>query len=279
VSTAPETGPIRRILLAIDGSPHSLAAMQAAVDLSAGLDAELIAVFVEDLNLLRMAQLPIASEVSHYTASIHRLKPERIRRQLKAQAAQARSALARQARLQRVAWEFLVLRGDISLELLAKAEGADLMILGKAGWSRGRRVGSTTRLVIRDAPSFVLILQHGAHWARPVVLVHDGSPSSQRGLDVAQVLAEQSGQPLTVMIVARKDADALDLERGVVARLGLDASDVSFFRVLASRSDDLARLVRNMDCLLILPANLPGMEGDPLIDFVDGFEGPVMVLR
>jgi nucleotide-binding universal stress UspA family protein len=131
-------GSIKRILLAIDGSPHSLAAMQAAVDLSAGLKAELVAVFVEDLNLLRMAQLPIASEVSHYTASIHRLPPERIQRQLRAQASQARAALARQARRQAVDWEFIVLRGDISLELLAKAEGADLMIMGKAGWSKTR---------------------------------------------------------------------------------------------------------------------------------------------
>jgi nucleotide-binding universal stress UspA family protein len=279
MSTAPDAEPIQRILLAIDGSPHSLAAMQAAVDLSAGLDAELIAVFVEDLNLLRMAQLPIASEVSHYTASIHRLKPERIRRQLKAQAAQARSALARQARVQGVVWEFLVLRGDISLELLAKAEAADLMILGKAGWSKRRRIGSTARLVIREAPSFVLVLQHGSHWARPVLLVYDGSPLSQSGLKVAQVLAEQSGQPLSVMTVARKKSDAMDLEQDVVARLGVDAADVSFYRVLASRSEDLARLVRNMDCLLILPANLPGMAGEPLIDFVDSLEGPVMVLR
>ncbi len=200
-----KAGPIRRILLAIDGSPPSLTAMQAAVDLSAGLDAELVAVFVEDLNLLRMAELPIASEVSHYTASIHRLPPERIRRQLKAQASQARAALARQARRQAVAWKFIVLQGDISLELLAKAESADLMILGKAGWSKARRMGSTTRLVIREAPSFVLVLQQGVPWARPVLLVYDGSPAAGRGLEVAQVLAEQSGHPLSVMSVARDE--------------------------------------------------------------------------
>jgi nucleotide-binding universal stress UspA family protein len=271
--------PIKRIVLAIDGSPHSLAAMQAAVDLSAGLKAELVAVFVEDLNLLRMAQLPIANEVSRYTASIHRLPPERIRRQLRAQASQARAALARQARRQAVDWEFIVLRGDISLELLAKAEGADLMIMGKAGWSKTRRMGSTTRLVIRQAPSFVLVLQQGVHWARPVLLVYDGSPASERGLDVARELAEQSGHPLSVMTVAQDEAGAARLERAVVAELAGEAEDVSFFRVLAARSEDLARLVESMDCLLVVPANLPGLEGDPLIDFVDGLEGPVMVLR
>jgi nucleotide-binding universal stress UspA family protein len=274
-----KVGPIQRILLAVDGSPHSLAAMQAAIDLSQGLDAELIAVFVEDLDLLRMAELPIASEVSRYTANIHRLKPERIRRQLKAQASQAKAALARQARRQGVAWEFLVLRGDISLELLAKAEGADLMILGKAGWSKTRRMGSTTRVVIQEATHFVLILQQGAHWARPVLLIYDGSQVARRGLKVAQLLSEQSGHPLSVMTVAKHASQAETLEREVVADLGADAKDATFFRVLAARSDDLARLVKNMDCLLILPAALPGLQGQPLIDFVDGLEGPVMVLR
>lgn len=274
-----QAGPIRRILLAIDGSPHSLAAMQAAVDLSSGLNAELVAVFVEDLNLLRMAQLPIAREVSRYTASIHRLPPERIRRQLKAQASQARAALARQARRQAIAWEFVVLQGDVSLELLSKAEGADLMIVGKAGWSKARRMGSTARLVVLRAPCLTLVLQQGMTWAQPVLLVYDGSPAAQRGLEVAQVLAEQSGQPLSVMTVATEQAGAERLEQGVIEELGAEAEEVSFFRVLAARSEDLARLVKGMECLLILPANLPGLEGDPLIDFVDGLDGPVMVLR
>lgn len=278
--TSPEmAGPIRRILLAIDGSPHSLAAMQAAVDLSAGLDAELVAAFVEDLNLLRMAELPIASEVSRYTASIRRLQPERIRRQLKAQASRARAALARQARRQAVAWQFIVLQGDISLELLARAEGADLMILGKAGWSKARRMGSTARLIVRRAPGFVMVIQQGVRWSKPVLLVYDGSEAAQRGLDVARVLSEQSGQTLSVMTVARDEVGAGRLQQSVVDALGRDAADVSFFKVLAARSVDLARLVEHMDCLLIVPADLPGLAGEPLIDFLDGLEGPVMVLR
>ena len=44
---------IRRILVALDTSPHSQAAMEAAIELAARFEAELAGMFVEDVNLLR----------------------------------------------------------------------------------------------------------------------------------------------------------------------------------------------------------------------------------
>ena len=44
---------IRRILVALDTSKHSLAALEAADELAAWLKAELFGLFVEDINLLR----------------------------------------------------------------------------------------------------------------------------------------------------------------------------------------------------------------------------------
>ena len=46
---------IRRILVALDASPHSQAALQAASELAAALKAELVGIFVEDVNLLHLA--------------------------------------------------------------------------------------------------------------------------------------------------------------------------------------------------------------------------------
>ncbi|MBK7177644.1 MAG: universal stress protein [Chloroflexi bacterium] len=56
---------IQRILVALDASPHSLAALEAAIDLAERLDAELQGLFVEDINLLRLAQLPFARELRY----------------------------------------------------------------------------------------------------------------------------------------------------------------------------------------------------------------------
>ena len=46
---------IRRILVALDSSPHSMAALETAVELAANLGARIIGLFVEEANLLRAA--------------------------------------------------------------------------------------------------------------------------------------------------------------------------------------------------------------------------------
>ena len=54
----PQKPQMRRILVAVDASPHSLAALDAALRLAADLEAEIIGLFVEDINLLRLAGMP-----------------------------------------------------------------------------------------------------------------------------------------------------------------------------------------------------------------------------
>ena len=54
---------VRRILVALDASTQSLAALRTAVTLAAELGAELEGLFVEDTNLMRMAMLPVARRV------------------------------------------------------------------------------------------------------------------------------------------------------------------------------------------------------------------------
>ena len=65
---------IRRILVALDASRHSLAALEAASELAEALKAELVGIFVEDVNLLYLAGLPFAREV-RYLSGVDRPLP------------------------------------------------------------------------------------------------------------------------------------------------------------------------------------------------------------
>ena len=48
--------PFRRVVVAVDGSPTSLAALEATAELAAVWGAEVVGLFVEDASLLKMAQ-------------------------------------------------------------------------------------------------------------------------------------------------------------------------------------------------------------------------------
>ncbi|MGI9243387.1 MAG: universal stress protein, partial [Verrucomicrobiales bacterium] len=58
----------RRILIGLDSSPTSLRGLAAAAEMAARLDAELVGLFVEDDNLLRLARLPQSYEIGMQSA-------------------------------------------------------------------------------------------------------------------------------------------------------------------------------------------------------------------
>ncbi|HHP7234546.1 MAG TPA: universal stress protein, partial [Desulfobacterales bacterium] len=77
---------IERILVALDASPASVSALQTAVELAARLGARLVGLFVEDMNLLRVTQLPFAREISLFSPWFRRLESGELERQLRVQA-------------------------------------------------------------------------------------------------------------------------------------------------------------------------------------------------
>jgi nucleotide-binding universal stress UspA family protein len=272
---------IRRILVALDASPHSEAALDAAAQLAARVSAELEGLFIEDINLLRLAELPFAREVGFFTAAGRRLDTRELERQLRAQARRVHARLTAIAERDRLQWSFRVTRGAIATELLEASSGADLVILGRSGWSprRGGRLGSTARTLAFGAPTLTLVLQKGTCLGLPVLAVYDGSPLSEKALAAAAFLARQEEGPVTVILVddgpearalRQQATDQLD-ERGVQARFRkLERSNVRW----------LARLVREEGCgTLVLPAKSTLLQEEALLALVDEIDAPVLFVR
>lgn len=211
---------VRRILVALDASTHSLAALAAAADLAALMQAELEGLFVEDVNLLRLAALPFAREVRQ-TARLEALDSATMERALKAQATQARQALAVAAEHAQVRWSFRVVRGHVTQEVLAAAGQADLLTLGKKGRSRSAaaRLGSTALRVASGAPGALLLVEHGVSAGQPVLAVYDGSEGTQRALDTAARLANAGGTRLVIILLADGPEMERELEHQAAERI------------------------------------------------------------
>ncbi|HWP84365.1 MAG TPA: universal stress protein, partial [Terriglobia bacterium] len=121
---------IRRILVALDASAHSLAALEEAASLAEAMEAELVGLFVEDTNLLRLASLPFARQLSYPSGAAEPLSGERLERELKVRAERARKALEAAAARRRRPWTFRAVRGQVVREILAAAMQADLILAG-----------------------------------------------------------------------------------------------------------------------------------------------------
>lgn len=193
----------RRVVVALDASPGSLAALDAAADLAARVEAELLGVFVEDINLIRLAELPVTRNVSLAAGTEEPLRPAEVEAHMRDLATRARQALSAAASRCRVTGSFRVARGPVVREVLAAAEKSDLLILG---WTSRpltprERPGRTARAAARLAAGSVLLLPLVTGLHGPVVAVHDSTDGSPAVLAAGARLSGRSGQDLLVLAI------------------------------------------------------------------------------
>lgn len=113
-----------RIVIELLPGPLQGGSLAAASALAERVGAELVGIFIEDVDLLRFAALPFAHEVCFATAQRRRLEVPAIERSLREHAAEAERAFAGTAALTAVRRSFRIARGLASRELLAAAIGA-----------------------------------------------------------------------------------------------------------------------------------------------------------
>lgn len=273
---------VQRILVALDESPHSAAALEAAAELAVRLRAELEALYVEDVNLLRLASLPFAREITGASGAARRLDAAQLERAMRAQGERLQQLLQTVAARVQVPSRLQVVRGNVARELLARAPEVDLMILGRAGQSGyGRRVGSIARAVTSQATCTVLVLQQDMVVGRPVVVLFDGSPAARRALMLATQVAEHDGHNLRVLLPAGNPAHAAELQAAAEELLRPMGCEARIEPLADNSPARIAAVVRQLGAkLLVLDAQNPlwqhGSEAASLLESVDC---PVVLAR
>jgi len=275
---------LRRILVALDASAHSLAALEAAADLASAMQAEMEGLFVEDINLIRLASLPCTREVRH-TASLASLDLEQMERALKAQAAEARRALAAAAQRAHVQWSFRVARGHVAHEVLAAAAAADLVTLGKLGRSRSTqaRLGSTALRMLAGAPVALLLVERRrveAHRLRRVLVVYDGSEGACRAFDVAARLAEASGVNLTVLMLADEPGSLQELKLAAARSIEGRSIEIRWQALGVVEGHSLLRVIQSDEAaLLVLSLSSPRLPQATVGKLLENVINSVLLIR
>jgi len=277
-----DTG-IRRILVALDASEPRLGALQSAAMLANQLHAELQALFVEDINLLRLAELPFARELVFGSHEGRRITLSSMERQIQQQTTRLRSMVDALARQQHINVDFKVLRGHVSEQLSLAAQQMDLLLVGRPS-SRLQQRDLTSDRQARDILSTVncnvLLLRHGSVIERPVAVLFDGSDTSQRALRLAIQLAHGDHDQLKVIYPAGDTQKQNELQQQVNALTQPLAIDVDQI-VLHSNSSDalLAATLRFNSRMLIVEANNSDFDPETVRNLIQHSPVPVIVMR
>lgn len=285
--------PIRRIVVAIDASRTSIAALRASTLLAARLRAEVAGIFVEDVDLVRWASLPFARRIGSFSAAARPLRSGELERQLRLQAERAERALMHAAEEVRIHASFRVAQGSVAGELLAAMGEADLLSLGAGPLptAQGSRLGSTARAVLTRAAGQVLVVPREAAPRGPLVVVADDSGSGIQALQTAEDLAaaraerraagESSATDLDLLVTCTGAEDtALDgfIEK-TTEQLRARRLAATVRRALPLDLVELAAAARAHGAAMLIVGVESADRSETVIEAVVGaFGGPVLVV-
>lgn|GEM_PF-6219594 len=118
----------RRVVVAVDATPQARAALAAAAAAARRLEAELVALFIEDESLMSLAHYPFAREIGFPSATARRLDPATLERLVRLHAEELRRTLEREARSFALTFRFEVARAGEAARLEALAAEAELVV-------------------------------------------------------------------------------------------------------------------------------------------------------
>jgi nucleotide-binding universal stress UspA family protein len=202
-----------RVLALLDASRHSLAALAAAVDLAVTRQVELLALYVEDQDLLGSAGFPFAREVGAVSGRVRRLSRTDLEAGMARQTRRVTEALDAAVAGRSLRHQLRVSRGRVVSEALSLARPGDLLVLGKAGLSGrwGARLGSTSRALAVQAPCTVILWDERLPPGRGTLRIL-GAPGAAGGLvpPIPEALVGLFDGTQTLQV-----ADVRELERQV----------------------------------------------------------------
>ncbi|TNJ38520.1 universal stress protein [Chlorobaculum thiosulfatiphilum] len=271
---------IHSIAVAIDCSPHSKASLEAAAEMAVRLKAELIGIFVEDIDLLHMAGLPFAEEIRLYSATTGKLDTAQLERLLRLQAQQASEMLRLSAESRTLHHTFRVLRGMVPEQLMLAAPEADMLVLGRSGRSPSCRkgLGSTARAALEGTMN-VMLMRPGVTAAEgPLLVLCDGSEASKRALRTALEIA---GPKSTLNLLVTDPApDAVErCKEETNSLLNGRAIEVEYYHLPFTEGKQLATFIKMIDSGLLVIGEGMNLPAETLRELIDNIDYPVLMVR
>jgi nucleotide-binding universal stress UspA family protein len=275
----PERPSFERILVALDTSRAGRSALESAALLAKAMHSELVGLFVEDSDLMALADLPFSRVVRH-SGVIQDLDRDALRKEVEAHAAAARSLIRSVAVEHHLRWSFRSVRGNHRTEISAAAAQVDIVCV--SGGRRGRYhrspMENPVRLVReRNAPVLVAG-QMAGRIDKPIAVIVDNADFSAESIRLAGKIAAQAQTELVVLEFLPIDSDVAAIRGGLRETI---PPEVKMRTILIGRDDPCALLdtLRRSDYSVVLYGVGPDPQSPSWLDYVtDAGECPLLLV-
>ena len=268
-----------RILVALDATRAGQSALESAALLAEALQYELVGLFVEDSDLLALANLPFSREVRR-SGVIQEIDPAALQREVEAHAAAARYAVRQAALRRNLRWSFRSVRGDVDAVVTAAAAEVDIVCVSRRGPGRYRRapMASPARVALERQAPVLVAGQLTDRIDKPVAIIIDQAESGQASVRLSGRIAAKAKTGLVVLEFLPLEADIAQVR----ARIEDDLPEgVTVRYVLLSREDPCGLLdgLRRNDYSLVLYGVRAGQSSPAWLDYVaDAGDCPLLLV-
>lgn len=271
----------RRILVAVDTSSHSLAALEAAAHLAQKMEANIHGLFVHEELWQKIGRLPTMRTINELTGHDEELEKRSLDKQielLKKRLKRRIDSISREYNLSH-SWESV--KGNVEEAILQAAEDADLITIGRRGSSfpQKKKLGSSAKAIIRKADKPILILKRGLKLGESIMVVYDGSRESQRCLRMAISMAKRNESHLNILVLDNEPKTDRDRDKNLEDTV--EQSDVPI-QVQFMHSPDIWGFTNAVNRrgagLLIMPKHQPLLE-EHLETVIFQLQCPVLLMN
>lgn len=275
--------PIRvdRILVSLDNSRHSLAALKAAVELAQHYGAELKAVFVEDTTLLRLAEMPFCQEVGEYTAIVRELSSNGLSQGMVVQSRWVLRSFRNVINQTDLRAEMAILRGNINESIDTESQTCDLIIIGKTGTNPlGRpRLGSTAKALVKNHTKPLLLVEENNRLGHPMIVFYENSPLGKICLETARDLLNP--EESLIILLSEDEPEVYTANNAFLDKWAAEYQvNLSIQSVKTHTITRFINIIKGLKTgLLILPHDLKPQSMALLLTRLEQISLPILLIR
>ncbi|MEA1890723.1 MAG: hypothetical protein U9N50_13215 [Pseudomonadota bacterium] len=265
---------IRRVAVALDASLQSSQAIQAAAELAASLQAELEGIFIEDINLIRLAELPFTREIRPASMTEETVNVQRMEQELRSLARQEQQKLELVAHEKGISCSFRVRRGQIKAELMEAITEVDVLTLCRPTYVSEKFSRQAIGYSLHAAAS------PGHQASSSVSVIFGSAQNEKKALLAAASLATRMEVDISVLVTGDSDTEMDNLQREANKIIGSQTLRANYIRLSGNQLSDLVIATASSNSqVLLVNSNNSLVTGGQLWHYLEQVTCPVLIVR